>query len=178
MSDLPIRSARLVLDRLVAADAEDFRRIVTIPEVGRMLFIFPTDYTTEAAAALIARDADPARRPLRLAIRRPGSDRLWGAIGLGAGDRPDIYYFLDPAAAGQGLMREAVALFLPFVRARFALPALGAKVFTDNPASVRVLEANGFKRVGHDEVQSAQRDELHPVWLYRAEYADPHAPLE
>lgn len=166
---LPLVTPRLVLDRLVPGDAEALRRIVTLPEVGRMLFIFGADFARSEALLLIAAQSDPARRPLRLALRRAPGAPLLGTIGVGAGAEPDIYYFLDPEAAGQGLMRAALGAFLPFARAQFGLSTFGAKVFTDNPASARVLEAQGFRRVGEDVVKSAQRAVAAPVWLYRRE---------
>lgn len=168
---LPLRSPRLVLDRLTAADAGEFSRIVRLPEVGRMLFVFGPDFSEAEAEALISRQADPTTRPLRLAIRRADTPALIGTIGVGAGEAPDIYYFLDPAQAGLGLMREALATFLPFVAAQFGPRALGAKVFTDNPASAHLLSTLGFACVGEGMVQSAQRDAPAPVWLFRREGA-------
>lgn len=161
---------QLVLDGLTPADAPRFAEIVRHPEVGRMLFIFGPDYSTADAAALIARQSNPASRPLRLAIRRAHGAPMIGTIGVGEGAAPDIFYFLDPAEAGQGVMRTALDLFLPFVARQFGLGTLGAKVFTDNPASAHLLEAQGFAREGLGEVHSAARTAPAPVWLYRRKF--------
>jgi RimJ/RimL family protein N-acetyltransferase len=162
---LVIDTPRLRLDPLTPADAEPFRALVTTPDIGRMLFIFPPDYSLADAQAMMAQNRWAGTRPLRLAIRQGG--RMIGTIGLGAGDLPDIYYFLAPDCAGQGLMREAITAFCPAVRRHFGLSGLGAKVFTDNPASAHLLESCGFVRSGVDSVHSAQRAAPHPVWLYR-----------
>lgn len=167
----PLRGPRLLLDGLSAADAGQFARIVRLPAVGRMLFVFGPDFSEAEAQALIERQADPAARPLRLAIRRADAPDLIGTIGVGAGEAPDIYYFLDPAQAGQGLMTEALTTFLPFLATQFGLNTFGAKVFTDNPASARLLTAQGFACVGEGTVQSAQRDAPAPVWVFRREGA-------
>ena len=174
MTAFSLRGQRVVIDALGRADAEAFSRIVTLPEVGRMLFVFGPNYTATEAAELIARQADPGTRPLRLAIRLAEGGPLLGTIGIGAGDQPDIYYFLDPATAGQGMMGEALGLFVPAAIARFGVRSIGAKVFTDNPASARVLERQGFRQIGADSVKSAQRSDAEPVWLYRLDVNRPN----
>lgn len=160
-----IDTPRLRLDPLTPDDAGPFRRIVTRPEVGRMLFLFPADWTLEAARRFLHDWRWTGARPFRLAIRQNG--RFIGSIGVWKGEAPDIYYFLDPAAAGHGLMQEAVIAFRDRVMDHFALHALSADVFTDNPASARVLENAGFRRTGMAEGRSAQRAAPHPVWTYR-----------
>ncbi|MDD8023980.1 MAG: GNAT family N-acetyltransferase [Paracoccaceae bacterium] len=165
VNPLVIDTPRLRLDPLTQEDAETFRALVTTPDIGRMLFIFPPDYSHDAACAMMGQNRWAGTRPLRLAIRQGG--RMIGTIGLGAGDLPDIYYFLAPDCAGQGLMREAITAFCPAVRRHFGLAGLGAKVFTDNPASAHLLETCGFVRIGEDRVHSAQRAAPHPVWIYR-----------
>ena len=47
---LEILTPRLILRQMGPDDAADLRRIVTQPAVGRMLFLFPTDWTEAAAA--------------------------------------------------------------------------------------------------------------------------------
>jgi RimJ/RimL family protein N-acetyltransferase len=81
--------------------------------------------------------------PFRLALRLGGA--LVGTIGLKSLDDPEIYYFLAPELHGQGLLSEALPVFLAAVSERFALPRLTARVFADNPASARLLIRNGFR---------------------------------
>lgn len=159
---LVIDTPRLRLDPLQPGDAAPFRRIVTRPEVGRMLFLFPADWSMRAARAFVHDWRWTGAPPFRLAIRREG--RFIGSVGLGRGAAPPIFYFLDPAEAGQGLMQEAVSAFCDRVVAYFALSGLSADVFTDNPASARILEKAGFSRGGTAEGHSAQRPAPHPVW--------------
>lgn len=168
-----IETARLLLDPLRADDAAALRNIVVQPNVGRMLFLFPADWSVTSAETFIARWQDFDAGRYRLAIRHRG--RLIGSVGVYRAEpaaRPDIFYFLDPSAAGRGLATEAVSGFLWDVFDRLAPESIGADVFTDNPASARVLEKLGFLRHGHGMGQSAQRVEPASVWLYRLSQAD------
>ena len=57
------------------------------------------------------------------------------------------YCIFEKAYWSQGIATEVVALFLKEIRAKYALTTIGAFTFSDNLASVRVLEKNGFSEV-------------------------------
>ena len=57
------------------------------------------------------------------------------------------YCIFEKAYWSQGIATKAVAMFLKEVRARFALRTIGAFTFSDNLASIRVLEKNGFTEI-------------------------------
>jgi RimJ/RimL family protein N-acetyltransferase len=160
-----LRSARLTCRPLRRPDAAAFRALVTRPEVGRMLFRFPPDLTLPQAEAFLDSVAWTGRLPFRLAIERDG---LWqGWIGVSDDPEPEVFYALEPQVAGQGLAGEALAAFAAFLFARFPVPALTAGVFSDNPASARVLERCGFVLTGQDLHASAARPEPSPCLHYR-----------
>jgi len=165
----PIRidTPNLRLDPLRPEDSADLCRIVTIPEVGRMLFLFPPDWTEDAARDFIGRWQWRGALAFRLAVRdRDG--RFIGSVGALAHDgKVELFYFLDPAVAGQGYATEAMRGFIAFLFARFAPPALHADVFTDNPASSKVLAKLGFRKTGEGMGRSAARLEPAPLYLYR-----------
>jgi RimJ/RimL family protein N-acetyltransferase len=163
---LPIDLGGATLRPFRACDAAPFRRIVIRPEVGRMLLRFPAGWTDAEADAFLRRVLYTRRLGFHLAIA-DADDRLVGSVGVGSGEEPEIFYFLGPAAAGGGLMSRAVDAFVAFVLARFPVTGLRAEVFTDNPASARVLEKIGFVRGGEGLAHSAQRLEPAPVWKYR-----------
>ncbi|QPH53238.1 GNAT family N-acetyltransferase [Pontivivens ytuae] len=169
---LPIETPRLRLDRLTRADAPTFHRLVTQPEVGRMLYAFPPDWSVPAAEAFIDRWQDVERGCYRFAVRRDG--RLIGSVGgaTGGAAPPVVFYFLDPAEAGRGYATEALLGFLPHFFASHGRAEVQADVFTDNPASARVLEKVGFRHIGEGIGESAARLEPHPVWLYRLSQSD------
>ncbi len=57
------------------------------------------------------------------------------------------YCVFDRSCWKKGIATEAVALFLAEVRERYAIHTMGAFTFSDNSASIRVLEKNGFSLV-------------------------------
>lgn len=164
---LVVRTPRLTLDPLQPGDAAAHRRIVIDPRVGPMLFAFPPDWSSRSAAAFVADWRWQGRVPFRLAIREAGV--LVGSIGLLSAVTAEIFFYLSPDAAGRGLASEAVMAFCPVASSRFALPVLRANVFTDNPASARVLEKCGFRHVDDGMGASAARVDPAPVWQYRRE---------
>ncbi|MBV2360796.1 GNAT family N-acetyltransferase [Thalassococcus sp. CAU 1522] len=165
MKTLPLRTNRLALDAMAETDAPALRRIVTTPSVGRMLFLFPPDWTDDDARAFIRRTRFTGAPPFRLGVYRDGA--LVGSVGVGAGPVPDIYYFLDPAAQGQGIANEALVAFLRFLFDDLGLDAVGADVFHDNPASAHILARLGFAKTGDGTATSAARLEPAPISLYR-----------
>jgi ribosomal-protein-alanine N-acetyltransferase len=77
------------------------------------------------------------------------------AIGqMGAKGQPDaqgdleIGYGLNPEAWGQGYATEAVRALVTALLARPGVQRVTAQTATTNPASARVLEKLGFRRVG------------------------------
>lgn len=167
---MEIRTGRLWLRALRPEDAGAFHAAVTRPEIGRMLFRFPPDWPRAEAEPFLAACAFRGAPGFRLAIAAPDGAFL-GSIGLAAEPQaaPEVYYFLTPQAAGQGYGAEALAAFCAAAFARFAVPALSADVFTDNPASVRILERCGFRRTGEGRYKTPARLEPAPIWHYRLE---------
>lgn len=169
--DLPLRAARLTLRQMRGADAPALRRIVTLPDVGRMLFAFPPDWTETGARSFVDDwQYRPGSTRFRLAID-DGAGALIGTVGAwaeGAAARvPQVFYFLDPAHAGRGLATEAMTAFVAALFTAFDIDALGADVFADNPRSARVLAKLGFGATGLDTGTSAARLEPAPIVLYR-----------
>lgn len=159
---LSIRTPRCQITRLTEDDLPELHRIVTRPEVARMLLQFYPGQPFEEVAGFVRPVMDPRRRPLRMAIRRAG--RFVGTIGVHAGDAPSIYYFLAPEVAGQGLASEIVPLFCDTVQDWYGLNRLQAEVYDDNPASRRVLEKAGFRVTESRLLESAGRDAPGEGW--------------
>ena len=55
------------------------------------------------------------------------------------------YCLFQQSLQGRGAATEALRLFLDEIRDRFSLERIGAFTFTENTASIRVLEKNGFR---------------------------------
>ena len=163
-----IETPRLLIDRLAPADAGPLARVAGDPRVARMLGSFPSPCPLEKAREVIARSQDLSRPGFRLALRHEGA--LAGALGISPvpeAGAPTVSYFLDPLLWGRGLMGEALRAFLPALDAAFALPAVEATVFEDNPGSSRLLLGLGFAETGRLREPSAARDGLWPSIRYR-----------
>lgn len=164
---LTLRTPRLTLRQMGRDDAPALRQIVTQPDVGRMLFLFPPGWTIDAAEAFIDDWQFRGEPRLRLAICDDQGQFL-GSVGAALiNDRIELFYFLDPAAAGHGYATEAMRGFIGFLFDRFDQDALYADVFTDNPGSEHVLCKLGFDRTGAGMGVSAARLEPFPVSHYR-----------
>ncbi|WP_406720995.1 GNAT family N-acetyltransferase [Thioclava litoralis] len=168
-----IRTPRLRIDPLRPEDDVVFHRLVTCPSIGRMLQRFPADWTLPQARAFLAEARWQGARPCRLALRHQG--RFVGSIGVGQGACPAIFYFLDPAEVGRGLMSEALEGFIGWLSEAWGLRQLTARVFCDNPASRHVLEKAGFRVTGTGSGTSAQRAAPAPDWGLDYEAPDPAA---
>ena len=57
------------------------------------------------------------------------------------------YCIFEDVLWNQGIATRAVALFLEEIRQRFTLRTVGAFTYSDNHASIKVLEKNGFSAV-------------------------------
>jgi [ribosomal protein S5]-alanine N-acetyltransferase len=79
--------------------------------------------------------------------------QIAGTIGLefvirGASQSATVGYWVDRARNGRGLASRAVAEVAELAATEFRLHRLQAPVRVDNLASLRVLEKNGFERIG------------------------------
>lgn len=154
---------RLLIEPFQPADLPDLHRIATLPEVASKLLLFHPGMTPEEMAPLF--QSDGLLPPMRLTVRHGG--RVAGSIGISAGDPPRIFYFLDPALAGQGLGEEMGRAFLAEILARFDPPELLADVFLDNQPSRRLLKNLGFQRDEDQMLSSLGRSGPAPAAVYR-----------
>ena len=158
-----LTTSRLVLDAYRPADLADLYRIATLPQVAAMLLRFYPGMPLPEARDILATDA--LTPPIRLVVRFQG--KVVGSIGISDGQPPAIFYFLDPAVAGQGLAQEMTQAFLHEIRARFDPPELVADVFADNVASQKVLEKIGFYATETRMFSSSGRPDPAPGVIFR-----------
>jgi len=146
---LHIRTPGALLRPWHQADAPPLARHADNPRVSAcMRDAFPSPYTIEDAHRFIAMATGPSPN-LFLAIDR------WGEAVGGIGIHPleDVYrgtaeigYWLAEPFWGKGIITEAVRAFVPVAFERTGAGRIQAGVFSDNPASMRVLEKSGFAR--------------------------------
>lgn len=84
----------------------------------------------------------------------------------------EISYWVTPAWWGRGLATRAVAAAMEHAFWSLGLERLYGRVFLDNPASLRVLEHNGFVREGLLRAAVRKHGRLHDQALYARLRAD------
>lgn len=109
---------------------------------------FPHPYTHDDATAFIAHALHSAHEK-SYAIEINGE--VAGCVGVNPGQgverfSAELGYWLGRAYWGEGIMTAAVRALLPRAWCELRLYRVQARVFADNPASMRVLERCGFAR--------------------------------
>jgi RimJ/RimL family protein N-acetyltransferase len=108
--------------------------------------LFPSPYTLDDANRFIAM-ATGRRSGLMLAIEVDGD----AAGGIGINPLEDVYrgtaeigYWLAEPFWGKGIVTDAIRAIVPVVFEESGIVRLQAGIFSNNPASMRVLEKCGF----------------------------------
>ena len=129
------------------ADADDLVFHANDAQVARNLGErFPHPYAIEDAHAFIAH-ALHLHSEKALAIEINGE--ACGGVGVHPGEgverhSAELGYWLGRAYWGEGIATAAVRALVPHALRELRLYRLQARVFADNPASMRVLERCGF----------------------------------
>ncbi|TNE59921.1 MAG: N-acetyltransferase [Alphaproteobacteria bacterium] len=171
-----IVTERLILRPPVPEDAYVFNRelakfeissnLARVPHPYRLMsvedwwhFNWDRKFPAEGIWRVICRRDDANRSCIgNFAIQpdiRPGAESLWSAG-----------YWMAEEAWGQGYMTEALAGGLTFVRETWDPEKIVAGAFTDNPASRRVLEKNGFVMTHETTEWSEARQTKVPHWNF------------
>lgn len=167
--EVPVLTGRqVVLRPFRDEDAARVAEACNDERTARWMWRLPSPYTVEDARAFLLGRGElvAAGRGVAWAVADPASDRLVGHISLfdlKPGREAEIGYWTHPEARGRGVMTEACGLV---VRHGLGAPAQGGLglrrllVFAaeQNTASRRVIEANGFTRVGRERKGVRMRD--------------------
>jgi RimJ/RimL family protein N-acetyltransferase len=148
-----LRTRRLVLEPLAPPHAPGLAPLLDDWEVVRMLAIVPWPLPAGAVAEHARAHAEGRSEADEFAILRNGAPIGVAALKRpGTGDpprkMPRLGYWLGRPHWGRGYATEALAALVAYAFAHYPAERIGAGVFTDNPASRRVLEKLGFVRVG------------------------------
>jgi RimJ/RimL family protein N-acetyltransferase len=174
-----LSTSRISLVPLAPEHAPELHPLVNDWDVARMLAVVPWPITVDEVEAHARNHAEGRSEADEFAILRGGA-----AIGVcsakrpGSGDVPRVMprlgYWLGRQYWGQGYMTEAISALIAFAFESHPQDRLGAGVFTDNPASRRVLEKCGLRRVGRYSLHCRSRDaavEVEDMQLTRADWA-------
>lgn len=154
IDDIRIVTARLILEPLREDDAPALNAMRNDPFVRRYAEK-PTE-SLEQTIELLRRIDDDNRqgRGCSLALRNRCDLKLVGSIGLWRFDRDSRLAEIGYASAvefwNRGLMREAMAAFLPLAVSRLEPLRIEARVRPSNEASIRLLLGAGFKLASHE----------------------------
>jgi RimJ/RimL family protein N-acetyltransferase len=154
---------RLVTERLVlrppeAADADSIVEGIGDLAVSRMLAKVPHPYVRADAEWWLAHvaEAHAAGKSIHFAITL--GDRLVGVISLENFRTGGHFgYWLARPYWGRGYATEAATAFLRHAFETVGVERIDSCVFADNPASLRVQEKLGFRRVGTHRATSLAR---------------------
>lgn len=168
-----IETNRLVLRPYEESDLDRQVKLANDMQVLRMTGTMPYPYTEEDARAWL----ESHERGVEAGTDYPFAicekeDGLVGAMGLHLRDNGlyELGYWIAREKWGRGMASEAGRAILRWALEKLDLHAVQARVFTDNPASVRVLEKLGFLRTGvREQGYSTARGEAVPseslIWV-------------
>ena len=128
---------------------------------------FPFPYTRRDAEVFLAEPAKPPVIVLAIEIDGEavgGIDVRPGAAELRIGG--EIGYWLARRHWGQGIMSCVVTCWCDYLFSHFGYERLQAAVFSNNPASARVLEKSGFQREGSMRRAVIKRGSVLDLWMY------------
>lgn len=131
-------------------DVPDLVRFADNPRIAATLRDgFPSPYTSGDAKRFIAQATAPGGRNLVLAIEVDGH----ACGGIGVHPLEDVYrrtaeigYWLAEPYWGRGIVTDAVRALVPVIFDTYDIARIQAGIFSNNPASMRVLEKCGFVR--------------------------------
>lgn len=148
-----LRTTRLLLRPLVAADAPVFHRLINDWEICRRLPDAPFPYPAQLAADWIAAAGHDreARRAEQFALVEAATGTLIGVAGLrlAKGQKTaELGYWLGRAYWGQGYGLEAARRLVEWAFAALPIGQMTATVAADNDVSVALLSRLGFAQSG------------------------------
>jgi RimJ/RimL family protein N-acetyltransferase len=163
-----IRTPRLLLRPMQAADAEPLFALFANWEVIRWLSMPPWPYTLDDARSFIEGQLDQDLTKATFAITLDG--QLIGGIDVRmnkpgrsqSGPGPNLGYWLGRPYWGCGYMTEAAHGFLAHVFAADVGDTIYSGAFADNAASLHVQEKLGFVRDGDCMLYAKPRNDKFP----------------
>ncbi|WP_443368818.1 GNAT family N-acetyltransferase [Cuniculiplasma sp. SKW4] len=136
---------------LTREDAPYLYRIINDPVVQRTLSTPGKIYSLVEEYEWIDNYANIAGKSVNLSIKYNETMETIGVIGVNDIDkdlRGHIGYYLNSNYWSRGIMTEATSLMVEFAFREMNLRKLYTNVYSVNPSSIRVLEKNGFQKVG------------------------------
>lgn len=157
-----IKTARLVLRPHRMQDADAIANSLSDFAVARMLTRVPVPYDREDGRDWLNMVTSGLKPDWHFALTRDGVHVGVVSLELRHG-LWHIGYWLNRFYWGKGLMSEAVDAALDRFFRRMPQAEIFGGAFADNPASLRLLEARGFRTIGVQDVFSKARNTMTPL---------------
>lgn len=148
-----IKTKKFTLRPLKKSDAKDVVAAVNNWNVIKYISNLPFPYELKDAqtwlASVVANTKKVPRENFVLGIEKDG--HIVGVLGLHGikkEHKAELGYWLSENCWGQGIMSEAVKIFMTFVFKEFKLKRICANAYPNNKASMRVMEKVGMKFEG------------------------------
>lgn len=140
---------RLTLRPPLEVDAESITSALQNPNVARMLSSLPHPYTMKNAYDWIAQQQARPDEPCFAIYRQ----KFLGVVSVSRkeDDVPDLGYWLDEHAWGEGYISEAARAVVSHAFRKHGFDMIRSGAFEDNPASLKVLDKLGFEASGEVE---------------------------
>ena len=175
----PLKTERLMLRPLKAADAEAMHRLVNDWEVTRTLAVVPFPYPRELADDWIASTANELAEGTAYSLAITGHEGqeevLLGVVSLRldkTGRRATLGYWIGRRFWGHGVATEAAGRLVNWGLANLDVDRVGADVDINNPASIAVLKRIGLRQVGEGMAYSVALGRERPVMRFEASRDD------
>ncbi|WP_180898334.1 GNAT family N-acetyltransferase [Martelella soudanensis] len=154
-----VETPRLRLRPVGPADAEQVSALLADPGIARMLTRVPFPYTLEDAQEWLAHAGGEDRWPA--AITQPADGVPIGLVSIERRQGGHhLGYWLSRYYWNRGFMSEAVSGLAERFFDRSGGATLHSGAFTDNPASLKVLQRLGFQVTGLRETWSVSRGRM------------------
>jgi len=163
---------RLILRELAEDDWRALQRIESIPDVVRYLTQEPRteDDAREYIQGIMAEAREVPRTVFDLAITLRGDDAMIGRCGMRSRDGElrvaYLWFVIDPAHAGRGLVTEAATALLGYAFDELGRHRVFGECDPRNPSSARVMEKLGMRREAQHLEDVWIKGEWCSTWVY------------
>ncbi|MEH6939252.1 GNAT family N-acetyltransferase [Bacillus sp. JJ664] len=166
-----LETSRLMLIEIESKHLDVIYQIFSNEDVTKYYGMSP--FTNESQAKVMIesfRIRFENKQGLRWGILDKETNHLIGTIGLNnlllSSKRTEIGYDLLPTFWGNGIMSEAINEVITYCFETLSLFRIGAVIFPENIASMKVIEKLGFQKEGLLRGYIYQNEESHNVFVY------------
>lgn len=163
--DASIKTKRLILRHITVDDVDVIQRCIHDPRVYEMVASIPANQPRKATEDWVSTHADGRKSKTDYVYAITAQHKFIGLIGLHRETTSDLFeigYWMSPDAWGNGYATEVGQALLLNLETTMGAQKTLSGYFADNPASGRVLEKLGYRKVSEDQMHCIGRDKILP----------------